>query len=141
MTIGPRLISSLALTAIMGFLYWFVPHLEPATLGATTPERVTLFFTALFALFWIYLLIQGYPISHGNIGSSSTHNLDNIISGIPAIAALFGLFLHFVGFWRVSFLNLMLAVMTMAVVIYDLWIIGGAASKINRLTDEFKSER
>ena len=141
MTIGPRLISSLALTAIMGFLYWFVPHLEPATLGATTPERVTLFFTALFALFWIYLLIQGYPISHGNIGSSSTHNLDNIISGIPAIAALFGLFLHFVGFWRVSFLNLMLAVMTMAVVIYDLWIIGGVASKINRLTDEFKSER
>ena len=141
MTIGPRFISSLALTAIMGFLYWFVPHLEPATVGATTPERVTLFFTALFALFWSYLLIQGYPISHGNIGSSSTHNLDNIISGIPAIAALFGLFLHFVGFWRVSFLNLMLAAMTMAVVIYDLWIIGGAASKINRLTDEFKSER
>jgi hypothetical protein len=141
MTIGPRILSALTLTAVMGFLYWFVPHLEPATVGATTPERVTLFFTALFALFWIYLLIQGYPISHGNIGSSSTHNLDNIISGIPAIAALFGLLLHFLGFWRVSFLNLMLATMTMAVVIYDLWIIGGAASKINRLTDEFKSER
>ena len=71
----------------------------------------------------------------------STHNLDNIISGVPAIAALFGMFLHFVGFWRVSFLNLMLAAMTMAVVVYDLWIIGGAASKINRLTDEFKAER
>jgi hypothetical protein len=27
------------------------------------------------------------------------------------------------------------------VVVYDLWIIGGAASKINRLTDEFKAER
>jgi hypothetical protein len=64
-----------------------------------------------------------------------------IISGVPAIAALFGMFLHFVGFWRVSFLNLMLAAMTMAVVVYDLWIIGGAASKINRLTDEFKAER
>lgn len=141
MTIGPRLLSALILTAIMGILYWFVPNLEPATVGATTPERVTLFFTALFALFWIYLIIQGYPISHGNIGSSSTHNLDNIISGVPAIAALFGIFLHLVGFWRVSFLNLMLAAMTMAVVVYDLWIIGGAASKINRLTDEFKSER
>ena len=141
MTIGPRLLSALVLTIVMGFLYWFVPNLEPATVGATTPERVTLFFAVLFALFWAYLVIQGYPISHGNIGSSSTHNLDNIISGIPAIAALFGLFLHFVGFWTVSFLNLMLAAMTMAVVVYDLWIIGGAASKINRLTDEFKAER
>jgi len=141
MTIGPRFLSALLLTAVMGFLYWFVPQFEPATFGATTPDRIVLFFTALFALFWVYLLVQGYPISHGNIGSSSTHNLDNIISGIPAIAALFGLFLHFVGFWRVSFLNLMLAAMTMAVVVYDLWIIGGAASKINRLTDEFKPEK
>ena len=86
-------------------------------------------------------MIQGYPISHGNIGSSSTHNLDNIVSGLPAIAALFGIFLHFVGFWQVSSVNLILAAMTMAVVVYDLWIIGGAASKINRLTDEFKAER
>jgi hypothetical protein len=118
-----------------------VPNFEPATVGATTPDRIALFFTGLFALFWIYLVIQGYPISHGNIGSSSTHNLDNIISGVPAIAALFGIFLHLVGFWRVSFVNLMLAAMTMAIVVYDLWIIGGAASKINRLTDEFKAER
>jgi hypothetical protein len=108
-TIGPRFISALALTAIMGFLYWMVPNFEPATVGATTPDRIALFFTGLFALFWIYLVIQGYPISHGNIGSSSTHNLDNIISGVPAIAALFGIFLHLVGFWRVSFVNLMLA--------------------------------
>lgn len=141
MSIGPRLISALVLTALMGTLYWLMPNLEPAMLGATTPERVTLFFTAIFGLFWAYLLVQGYPISHGHIGSSSTHNLDNMVSGLPAIAALFGVFLHFVGFWRVSFLNLMLAAMTFAVVIYDLWILGGAASKINRLTDEFKAER
>jgi hypothetical protein len=140
-TIGPRLISALALTAIMGFLYWMVPNFEPATVGATTTDRITLFFTGLFALFWIYLVVQGYPIAHGHIGTSSTHNLDNIISGVPAIAALFGILLHIVGFWRVSFLNLVLAAMTMAVVVYDLWIIGGAASKINRLTDEFKAER
>ena len=31
--------------------------------------------------------------------------------------------------------------MTLAVVMYDMWILGGAASKINRLTDEFKAER
>jgi hypothetical protein len=141
MTIGPRLISALALTALMGILYWLMPNLEPSMLGATTPPRIALFFTGVFALFWVYLVIQGYPISHGNIGSSSTHNLDNIVSGLPAIAALFGIFLHFVGFWQVSYVNLMLAGMTMAVVVYDLWILGGAASKINRLTDEFKAER
>ena len=141
MSIGPRLLSALLLTALMGALYWLAPNLSPEMFGATTPERTALFFTALFAIFWVYLVIQGYPISHGNIGSSSTHNLDNIVSGLPAIAALFGIFLHFVGFWQVSSVNLILAAMTMAVVVYDLWIIGGAASKINRLTDEFKAER
>jgi hypothetical protein len=141
MTIGPRLISSLALTAVLAIAFWLAPNLEPATLGATTPERIALFFTALFALFWIYLVVQGYPISHGHIGTASTHNLDNIISGIPAVAALFGVFLHIVGFWQVSYTNLVLAIMAMAVVVYDLWILGGAASKINRLTDEFKAER
>jgi hypothetical protein len=141
MAIGPRFVSALLLTAVMGILYWLFPNFGPASFGADTPERAALFFGVIFALFWVYLVIQGYPISHGNIGTSSTHNLDNIISGIPAIAALFGVFLHIVGFWRVSFLNLMLAGMTMAVVVYDLWIIGGAASKINRLTDEFKQEK
>jgi hypothetical protein len=31
--------------------------------------------------------------------------------------------------------------MTLGVVSFDLWILGGAAAKINRLTDEYKSER
>jgi hypothetical protein len=141
MTIGPRLLSALALTALMGALYWLTPNLEPTMVGATTPPRVALVFAVIFAIFWIYLVIQGYPISHGNIGSSSTHNLDNIVSGLPAISALFGIFLHIIGFWYVSYLNLMLAGMTLAVVVYDLWILGGAASKINRLTDEIKPER
>ena len=141
MTIGPRLLSALLLTAGMGVLYWLIPNLSPETFGATTPERTALFFTGIFAIFWVYLVIQGYPISHGNIGTSSTHNLDNMVSGLPAIAALFGIFLHIVGFWKVSLVNIILAVMTMAVVIYDMWIIGGAASKINRLTDEFKPEK
>ncbi len=141
MTIGPRLISALLLTGLMGVVYWLMPNLEPAALGASTPDRIALFFTAIFAFFLAYLIVQGYPISHGHIGSSSTHNLDNMVSGLPGIAALFGLFLHLVGFWRVSQLNLMLAAMTLAVVVYDLWILGGAASRINRLTDEFKAER
>ena len=109
--------------------------------GATTPERIMVLFTGIFAVFWGYLMVQGYPVSHGDIGSASTHNLDNIVSGLPAIAALFGIFVHFAGFWPLSYFNLLLATMTMAVVIYDLWVLGGAAAKINRLTDEIKAER
>jgi hypothetical protein len=141
MTIGPRLISALLLTALVASLFWLTPNVDLTTFGATTPERTVLFFTGLFAVYLAYLMVQGYPISHGQIGSASTHNLDNIISGIPALAALFGLFLHLVGFWHLSYVNLMVAAMTLGVVIYDLWILGGAASKINRLTDEFKPER
>ena len=139
-SIGARAISALLLTAALAFLFWLRPGLEPGMLAAT-PDNSMFVFAGIFAIFFVYLVVQGYPISHGNIGSSSTHNLDNIISGIPAIAALFGIFVHFAGFWPLSSLNLMLAVMTMAVVAYDLWVLGGAAAKINRLTDEFKAER
>jgi hypothetical protein len=52
MKIGARFTSALLLMAIMGFLYWMVPNFEPATVGATTPDRIALFFTSLFALFW-----------------------------------------------------------------------------------------
>jgi hypothetical protein len=139
--IGARAISALVLTAMLASLFWLRPSLEPAMFGATTPERMMGLFTGLFAVFWGYLMVQGYPVSHGEIGSSSTHNLDNIVSGIPAIAALFGIFVHIAGFWPLSYLNLLLAAMTLAVVVYDLWVLGGAASKINRLTDEIKAER
>ena len=139
--IGARAISALALAAMLALVFWLTPNLDPTMLGATSPERTMLVFTAIFGLFWTYLVIQGYPVSHGDIGSSTTHNLDNMISGIPAITALFGLFIHIAGFWSLSSLNILLAVMTLAVVLYDLWVLGGAAAKINRLTDEFKAER
>ena len=139
--IGARAISALLLTAVLGLLFWLRPDLEPAMLGATSPDRVMMFFTTLFLIFWTYLVVQGYPVSHGDIGSASTHNLDNMVSGIPAIAALFGIFVHIAGFWPMSHLNLLLATMTLAVVVYDLWVLGGAAAKINRLTDEIKAER
>lgn len=139
--IGGRALSALALTGALALVFWLRPGLEPGMLGATTPERAMTLFAGLFGMFWCYLLVQGYPISHGEIGSSSTHNLDNIVSGLPAIAALFGVFLHVAGFWVLSYFNLMLAAMTLLVVIYDLWVLGGAAAKINRLTDEIKPER
>jgi hypothetical protein len=139
-SIGARAISALLLSAALAFLFWLRPGLEPGML-ASTPENSMFVYAVIFTVFFVYLVVQGYPVSHGNIGSSSTHNLDNIVSGIPAIAALFGIFVHFAGFWPLSSLNLLLAVMTMAVVAYDLWVLGGAAAKINRLTDEFKAER
>jgi hypothetical protein len=140
-SIGARAISALLLAAVLALVFWLRPGLEPGMLGATTPENSMFVFAGIFTVFFVYLVVQGYPISHGQIGSSSTHNLDNILSGIPAIAALFGIFVHYAGFWPLSSLNLLLAVMTMAVVVYDLWVLGGAAAKINRLTDEFKAER
>jgi hypothetical protein len=141
MTIAPRLISALVLAAAVAILFWLAPAADLATFGATTPERTIAFFTALFAFYLAYLIVQGYPISHGRIGSASTHNLDNVISGLPALAALMGIFLHLAGFWPVSPVNLAVAAMTLGVVAYDLLILGGAAAKINRLTDEFKPER
>jgi hypothetical protein len=129
------------LTAALALVFWLRPELEPGLVGATTPEQAIALFAGLFAIFWTYLLVQGYPISHGEIGSASTHNLDNIVSGLPGLAALFGLFLHFAGFWPLSYFNLMLAAMTLLVVVYDMWVLGGAAAKINRLTDEIKAER
>jgi hypothetical protein len=136
-TIKWRAISALVLSAALALVFWLVPGLEPATFGVN--EMVV--FGTLFAVFWLYLVVQGYPVSHGEIGSSSTHNLDNIISALPALVALFGMFISIVGFWRLSSFNIVIAVMTLLVAIYDLWVLGGAASKINRLTDEFKAER
>jgi hypothetical protein len=98
-------------------------------------------FTGVFLAFWSYLVVQSYPVSHGDIGAASTHNLDNIVSGLPAIPAVFGIVLHVASFWPISSFNLLLSAMTLAVVLYDLWVIGGAAAKINRLTDEIKPER
>src|SRR5262245_10021530 len=136
-TIKWRAFSALLLSGVLALLFWLVPSLDVTSFGVN--DMVV--FGSLFAVFWLYLVIQGYPISHGEIGSSSTHNLDNIISSLPALVALFGIFISIVGFWRLSGFNHVIAVMTLLVAFYDLWVLGGAASKINRLTDEIKSER
>ena len=43
-----------------------------------------------------------------------------------------------VGFWPLSSFNIVIAVMTLFVVVYDVFVIGGAAAQINRLTPETK---
>jgi hypothetical protein len=140
-TIKWRAISAIVLAAALAIVFWLVPDLQPETLGARSPGGTMFVFGTLFLIFWLYLVVQGYPVAHGNIGTSSSHNLDNIISGIPAIVAIFGIFISLVGFRPLSHFNIVIAVMTLLVAVYDLWVLGGAASKINRLTDEIKSER
>ncbi|HWE19508.1 MAG TPA: hypothetical protein VG758_20370 [Hyphomicrobiaceae bacterium] len=139
-TITWRAVSALLLSAVLALVFWLLPNLEPSTFSST-PDGTMVVFGALFAVFWLYLVVQGYPVAHGQIGSSSAHNMDNIISSVPALIALFGIFISIVGFWRLSAFNLVIAVMTLLVAFYDLWVLGGAASKINRLTDEIKTER
>lgn len=136
-TIKWRAIGAIVLSAALALVFCLLPDLEPATLGGNT----MVVWSGLFAVFWLYLVVQGYPVAHGQIGSSSAHNLDNIISFLPALVALFGIFVRAVGFWRLSSFNMVIAVMTLLIAIYDLWILGGVASKINRITNEYKAER
>ena len=136
-TIKWRAVSAIVLSAALALVFWLEPNLEPTMLNG----NIIVVWGAVFAVFWLYLVAQGYPVAHGDIGSSSTHNLDNIISSLPALVALFGVFISVLGFWRLSSFDIVLAAMSLLVAIYDLWIVGGAASKINRLTNEFRSER
>jgi hypothetical protein len=131
-----RAISALLLSAALGLLFWLKPDLDPAGFSSVSPMVV---YGMVFAVFWLYLVVQGYPLSHGNIGSSSAHNLDNMISALPALVALIGVFVSVAGFHPLSGFNIVIAGMTLLVAIYDLWILGGAAAKINRLTDEYKA--
>jgi hypothetical protein len=135
-TIKWRAISALALSAALAIVFWLKPDLDPNGFPSVSPMVV---YGAVFAVFWAYLVVQGYPLSHGNIGSSSAHNLDNMISALPALIALIGVFVSIAGFHRLSGFNIVIAVMTLLVAVYDLWILGGAAAKINRLTDEYKA--
>jgi hypothetical protein len=136
-----RYLSPIVLGALLGIMFWLAPDLTPQKLGAETPDQAVVLMGGFFVIFWIYLQIQGYPISHGDIGTASSHTIDNIMSFIPGLVALFGLALTMFNFWELSQLNIALAVMTLGIVWIDLWIFGGSASKINRLTDEIKSER
>lgn len=137
-TIKWRAISAILLSAALAVVFWLKPGLEPATFSAS-PNGTIVVYGALFAVFWAYLVVQGYPLSHGNIGSVSAHNLDNMISAFPALIAILGVFVSIAGFHPLSGFNIVVAVMTLLVAVYDLWILGGAAAKINRLTDEFKT--
>jgi hypothetical protein len=132
-----RAISAIVLSVALALVFWLLPNLSAADFGGN--EMVV--YGGLFFVFWLYLVVQGYPVSHGDIGSSSVHNLDNIISATPALVAIFGGALHIFGFRPMSAFNLVVALMTFLVAAYDLWVLGGAAAKINRLTDEYKAER
>jgi hypothetical protein len=132
-----RALSAVLLSIALGLVFWWRPLLQPEAF-ASTPTGTMAVFGALFTVFWLYLVIQGLPIAYGKIGSANTHTLDSIVSFLPALIALFGIFVSFVGFWPLSSFNIVIAVMTLFVVIYDVLVLGGAASQINRLTPETK---
>jgi cation transport ATPase len=129
-TVKWHAICAVVLTGSVFYLFVFRPALQPV--------GTLISFAALFVIFVLYILVRRYPLSHGPIGSVATHNLDNIISALPALIALCAILVGVVRFWPLSGFNLVIAVMTLLVAIYDLWVIGGAAAKINRLTDEYK---
>jgi hypothetical protein len=132
-----RAISAIVLSVALALVFWLVPTLEPSTFTAS-PDQTMYVFGALFTVFWLYLVVQGYPLSHGPVGSVATHNLDNILSSLPALVSLCAIFISVVKFWPLSGFNLLIAVMSLLVALYDLWVLGAAAAKINRLTDEYK---
>lgn len=132
-----RATSAIVLSVAMALVFWLVPGLEPSTFTGS-PDHTMFVFGTLFAVFWLYLVVQGYPLSHGPIGSVATHNFDNMISALPALVALCAIFINLVGFWHLSGFNMVIAVMSFLVAIYDLWVLGGAAAQINRLTDTYK---
>jgi hypothetical protein len=131
-----RAISASLLSLALALLFWLKGDLDPNAFSTVSPMVV---YGVVFLVFWLYLVVQGYPLSHGNIGSTSAHTLDNMISALPALVAILGVFVSVVGFHPLSGFNIVIAGMTLLVAIYDLWILGGAAAKINRLTDEFKA--
>ena len=136
-----RAISVLIITLILSFLFWYAPDATPQSFNATTSDRVMLLFSIVAFCFLLYLVAQGHPISHGGVGDIRVHNLDNMISGLPAIAPLFAIFLDLGRYRPLSTMNWIIAFMALAAVLYDLFVIGGIAAKINRLTNEYKGER
>lgn len=134
--------SPVAVAALLSLLFWLKPDLTTAMLGVTTPEGALIFIGGpIILLGWIYTVIQGYPLAYGNIGTSGSHTIDSILSALPAVAAIFGLLLSGLGFHPMSTLTLFIAAVALLGAVYDLWIVGGAASRINRLTDEIKTEK
>jgi hypothetical protein len=128
-----RAISAIVLSGALTLVFWLVPGLEPSTF-TSSPDGATYVFGALFAVFWLYLVVQGYALSHGPVGSAAMLNADNIISSIPALVALCAIFIRVVGFWPLSGFNMVIAVMSLLVAIYDLWVLGAAAAQISRRT-------
>lgn len=136
-----RAIVSLLLTLGLSALFWLRPGLTLGAVGITTPESAMLFTAGVATLGLLYLVVQGFPLGFANIGSSGAQTIDSIVSLTPGIPALFGIVMTLMNLWTLSLLNLVLAGMTLALVVYDAWILGGAANRILHLTDEMQTVR
>lgn len=137
--IRSRAVVSFLVTIGLGLLFWLRPGLSLQQLGIVTAEG-GMFFTAGIAFIGLlYLVVQGYPLGYASIGTSGMHTVDSIISLLPGIPALFGIVTTLTNLWTLSTVNLVLACFVLALVVYDAWILGGAANKVLHLTDEMQT--
>ncbi len=136
-----RWISPFVLAGGLAVLFWLTPSLSPESMGASTPDGGIRIAVGFFVIAYMYLVIQGYPVAHEKIGSSSAHNWDNMVSSVPGVAAVVGFVLDLTNLWPLSGLVMTICIVVALTVVYDLWILGGCAARVNRLTDEIKSEQ
>ena len=134
-----REVSALAYTLALVALFMFQPGFSPMDVS-TSPVAIMWFMCALSFGGLIYLVLQGYPLAHGYLGSASSHSSDAFFSFLPLLPVVVALVMHFATFWPLSDFVLMVAVMTVPFVVFDLWILGGVSSKLNRYIQQFKTE-
>ncbi len=134
-----REISALFYTLVLAVLFMLQPDFSPTNFS-TDPVSIMWFMCGLAFGGLLYLVFQGYPLAHGYLGTASSHASDAFFSFLPLLPVVVALVMHFAGFWVLSDFVLMVAVMTIPFVIFDLWILGGVSSKLNRYIQQFKTE-
>ncbi len=137
--IRTRAFASLILTAALIALYAFAPQASFASMGIESAPEGFAFGMGVALLGLVYLTVQGYPLGYAKLGTPGAQTIDAILSLLPAIPGLFMIVLDLVNLYPVSSLNLVIGCMTIAVVVYDAWILGGAAARILHLTDEMQT--
>ena len=142
MTIVAHLVSALLLTLVMGVLFWLARNLTTRVArrhnaGANSDVLRGI----LRSLFGSISSSKAIRLGQSATSAARAHTTSTI-SFPEYLRSLLSFLACYCTSWasgRCPTSTYMLSIMTLAVVIYDLWILAGAASKINRLTDEFKA--
>lgn len=130
-----REISSILLAVALGLFYLFVgDHLREFP---EAPQVYHITYGAVTVLLVIYLMFQSGKIAFGKSERSLDQMLDHLFSGGPLIVNLLCLVSgKITNSWEIT-----LAVMTSAVVLFDLFFIGGFGTTKATLTDEVATQK